>query len=360
MANATFTTRSKLNSKGREKWYVELNLEGHKTSRFGGYSEGEAHKKGIRLVADYTSDPAAFFNRSKLKGAGIEPIIAEFCSRPVSDDTNELNEQHMEAFVEDCNISDIRQIDKYALLKQKKLMKAAGNADGYISMRMRIIRAFINFCLHKKYLKEDPWPSRTEQQGSGAPIVPTYRSKGYYYTDEEQAKLLSLSASPSDAQRFLNLAIKLSLFQGWREEHVWSFTIDRVNFERGTYSLYGIKGAQDREVPLLPTTLDMIKSLRGPGRVFKCWGDKEAISLAFRRYRKSLGIKRGRFHDLKHTCISKLFEAGWSVPEVEAFTNTSAAALKFYTHVNKKVLEQKVAKYNPVASAYPVIELKVG
>tara|TARA_R100000687_G_C6438807_1_gene159449 strand:- start:363 stop:1421 length:1059 start_codon:yes stop_codon:yes gene_type:complete len=75
------------------------------------------------------------------------------------------------------------------------------------------------------------------------------------------------------------------------------------------------------------------------GRVFPY--NSKTVSSNFTRACKLLGIKDLRFHDLRHECISWLFEQGWDIPRVASVTGHKAwTSLQRYTH-----LEQVGDKY---------------
>ena len=59
-----------------------------------------------------------------------------------------------------------------------------------------------------------------------------------------------------------------------------------------------------------------------------------SISARFTRACKILGIEDLRFHDLRHEAVSRLFEAGYSIPEVAMFSlHDSWAELKRYANL---------------------------
>ncbi len=61
----------------------------------------------------------------------------------------------------------------------------------------------------------------------------------------------------------------------------------------------------------------------------------KSISAAFTRACKACGIKDLRFHDLRHEGTSRLFEAGYSIVEVQQFSlHESWDQLKRYTNLN--------------------------
>ena len=62
--------------------------------------------------------------------------------------------------------------------------------------------------------------------------------------------------------------------------------------------------------------------------------DARSIGSAFRKACKLLDIEDLRFHDLRHEATSRLFEAGYSITEVQQFTlHDSWGTLSRYTHL---------------------------
>ena len=87
------------------------------------------------------------------------------------------------------------------------------------------------------------------------------------------------------------------------------------------------------EVP--PEALAVINSMpRDDERIFPYSTD--AISAAFTRACRILGIEDLRFHDLRHEGISRLFEIGRTIPQVAAVSgHRSWSSLKRYTHIRQ-------------------------
>jgi integrase len=62
----------------------------------------------------------------------------------------------------------------------------------------------------------------------------------------------------------------------------------------------------------------------------------DAISAAFTRACKFLGIRDLRFHDLRHEAISRLFEMGMTIPQAASVSgHRSWASLKRYSHLRQ-------------------------
>jgi hypothetical protein len=89
---------------------------------------------------------------------------------------------------------------------------------------------------------------------------------------------------------------------------------------------------------------------RTGARIFPASTD--AISAAFTRACKVLGISGLHFHDLRHDGVSRLFEMGWTIPHVAAVSgHRSWQSLKRYTHVRQRGDKYAGWKKNPSAKS---------
>ena len=61
------------------------------------------------------------------------------------------------------------------------------------------------------------------------------------------------------------------------------------------------------------------------------------ITLTFRRELKKKGIPHMRFHDLRHSCASMLYEMGWSLKEIQEWLGHSNVKITgdIYVHIDK-------------------------
>src|SRR3978361_942430 len=97
----------------------------------------------------------------------------------------------------------------------------------------------------------------------------------------------------------------------------------------------GDKKGNNAYCELTPEALTIIQSVpREDERIFPDSAD--AISAAFTRACKFLGISDLRFHDLRHEGISRLFEMGRQIPQAAAVSgHRSWTSLKRYTHIRQ-------------------------
>lgn len=93
------------------------------------------------------------------------------------------------------------------------------------------------------------------------------------------------------------------------------------------------KEGNDKWAYLPDRAWSILKSMpRTDQRIFPYTGI--AISAAFTRACKWLGIKDLRFHDFRHEGVSNLFEMDWSIPRVaEVSLHDDWASLRRYTHL---------------------------
>lgn len=353
MAGATYRTRSRKDAKGKVKWYADLNFDNQRTLRYAGYSEDDADALGVKLCYEFNQNRAGVVNDSDQE---IEPAILKFLDREgIKDNTIELNRATLEHFkINNPKVTQLKHFTTNFLLEWKRRLKdELKYKDGTIQIRLRVLKAFVRFCVEKGWLARNPIPKK---------FVPTYHSSGHYYTEEERNLLLSPIPTKDPQQKkaddLLIRSIKISQYQGLRLSQVWGLCVEHYREIDNRLWTPGLKGADDKWVICHPVTKQCIMEaakINGvkSGRVFSNWGDPEVMGQAFSRKRDRLAkanpgkLKEGRYHDNKHTCVSMLQDEGYNLDEISEITNTTKKALMFYTHADKAKLEVKFKTFNP-------------
>lgn len=114
------------------------------------------------------------------------------------------------------------------------------------------------------------------------------------------------------------------------------------------------KIGNNQTVPLLTPALELLKQIpKLDDRIFPC--NTETMLAAFERTRDRIaltglpGIKDLRFHDLRHTGITRLFWAGLQIQEVAMISgHTNWVQLKRYTHIRPEDVQRRWDALNPV------------
>ncbi len=132
--------------------------------------------------------------------------------------------------------------------------------------------------------------------------------------------------------------VAFGLFSTRRQEEITLLRWDDLDEDRilvRDMKHPGDKKGNNVYCELPPEALAIVESTpRADERIFPYSTD--AISAAFTRACRILGIEDLRFHDLRHEGISRLFEMGKTIPQVAAVSgHRSWTSLKRYTHIRQ-------------------------
>jgi len=139
--------------------------------------------------------------------------------------------------------------------------------------------------------------------------------------------------------------IDFAIHTAMRRGELLDITWDMVHLDKKYITLPEeiTKTKRVRNVPLQPRSLVILKSIPRSlnGKVFPI-GIKN-FERSWTSICKRSGIRGLRFHDLKREAISRLFEKGLFVSEVQLFCGNSLSSLSVYTQHNSTTLADKLA-----------------
>jgi len=161
----------------------------------------------------------------------------------------------------------------------------------------------------------------------------------------EQTEYEKLMTSCKSNRAFWCPIIDFAIHTAMRRGELLSITWDMVHIDKKTITLPPeiTKTNRVRNVPLQPRALEILQNLPRSfnGKVFPI-GIKN-FERSWRAICKRAQIKGLRFHDLKREAVSRLFEKGLSVSEVQLFCGNSLSSLSVYTEHNSTTLAEKLA-----------------
>ena len=150
-------------------------------------------------------------------------------------------------------------------------------------------------------------------------------------------EVMELKRSDSLPMRRL---ILFAIFSTRRQEEICRVTgadLDRDQLQLVVRDMKnpGEKIGNDVRTTLTPEALRLIDTQ--PATTGRIWPyNSESVSTSFTRACAMLEIEDLHFHDLRHEGISRLFELGWSIPQVAAVSgHRSWQSLKRYTHIQR-------------------------
>jgi integrase len=272
-------------------------------------------------------------------GKEIQAALESFLTREdVKPGTHDLNRRHLEALINHFKLQTVDQLTEEVVHDWLGHLKAIGYNPGGQSLSLRILRTFCRFCRKKRWLSCYPFEDFK---------IPKSEFVGRYLTEEERAKLLSVNPRyPVDYS--LNQALIFGLYSLLRISQV--FTANWSHFKPPDQLwVPGIKGQDGRWITLHPKALEAMGSPKDSGRIFDYWETLAAFREAVYKKVKRERLYGVRFHETKHTGISALLEAGYSIPEVIRISGNSYRTIAHYAHVNEqRVFEKwKNFEYSP-------------
>ena len=138
--------------------------------------------------------------------------------------------------------------------------------------------------------------------------------------------------------------IDFAIHTAMRRGELLRITWDMVHLDKKFITLPPeiTKTNKVRNVPLQPQAIEILRKLPRSldGRVFPI-GIKN-FERSWTKICRRAGIKGLRWHDLKREAVSRLFEKGLSISEVQLFCGNSLATLNVYTEHNSTTLAEKL------------------
>jgi integrase len=209
-------------------------------------------------------------------------------------------------------------------------LKGLGYNPGGQSLSLRILRTFCRFCCKKKWLARYPFEDFK---------IPKSEFAGRFLSEEERTRLLSINPRYA-VDAHLSRALSFGLYSLLRVSQV--FHSDWSQFQAPDQLwIPGIKGQEGRWIALHPKALEAMGPRRERGRIFDRWETLAALREAVYKKAKREKLPGVRFHETKHTGISALLEAGYSIPEVCRISGNSYRTISHYAHVNEQRVFEK-------------------
>ncbi len=200
------------------------------------------------------------------------------------------------------------------------------------NLELALLKHILNRAVAWRYLKASP------ARGLSKRKPPAGRVR--YLTDEERKLLLD------GCDAALYPVALAALHTGARRGELHALQWKDCDFKARTLTFWQTKNGERRSVPLTETLVACLRGLPRPidpeARVFAKW-TPDAISVAFGRLAKRLGLHDLRFHDLRHDFASALTMAGVSQRAVMALLGHKDPRMTLrYQHLSPEHLRDAV------------------
>jgi integrase len=194
-----------------------------------------------------------------------------------------------------------------------------------VNRELELLRAILNFAHRQSWISKSPF-------NSGAPLIcrADEEQRERVMTFEEEERLLK--ACEVDSRKHLRPIIITAVDTGMRRGELLTLKWRNVNFANRSIEIeaFNTKTARSRTVAMtsrLVTELGRLweNSTEDPESLV--FGIKNNFKRSFLGARKEAGIQDLRFHDLRHTAITRMIEAGLQPAEVMRVSGHTTPAM---------------------------------
>ena len=321
-------------SKKFGKWYVQIRRSFHKPIYKSFIAKQDAHKwarETERLIEVGQFVDTTEANKTTLKTL-LERYEREVVPKKRTTGDKYLISNIMKHSFVDKVLSHITSSD-IAEFRDKRLNVVSGSS---VNRELSIVSDCIKRAINEWgcYIRENPVkpslrceenPSRTRRLDIG-----------------EYEKLMTTCKK---SRAFWCPIIDFAIHSAMRRGELLRLTWQMVHLDKKYITLPPeiTKTNKVRNVPLQPHAIEILRKLPRSldGRVFPI-GIKN-FERTWTKICRRANIKGLRWHDLKREAVSRLFEKGLSISEVQLFCGNSLATLNVYTEHNSTTLAEKLA-----------------
>jgi integrase len=332
-------------------------------------ADGKRHRK--KAAPDYQTaklvyrDTVAKIARGEVLGVREEGIsLRDFAERrywPTVRSTLSLWEQRRARAILDTQIlprfggarlaklrrEDVERWQAERLQGQGDCRVVSGSTANKELMRLKHL---LNRAVAWGYLKDNP--SRLVKKAKEAP------GRVRYLTPDEQQKLIT--GAPATLRPYVVAALQT----GPRRGELLTLRWANVDMRAGTVTFPNTKNGDSRTVPMTNTLRALLTSLSRPfdrnALVLPEW-EPAALTVAFGRLVRSLGLVDLRFHDLRHDAASTLTMAGVPQRTIMALLGHRDPRMTLrYQHLSPGHLRDAVRALDRSASLEATIERASG
>ncbi len=158
------------------------------------------------------------------------------------------------------------------------------------------------------------------------------------YRISNQTVAALLGSADKSRNVYIKDIIILSLETAMRRGELTALQWKDFDQDRKLLTVAQSKSGYPRTIPLTNKAMKVLNARKREGdRIFNA--SSNAVRLSFEKVRKRVGVKL-RFHDLRHEAISRFFEKGLTIPEVQSISgHRKVSSLFLYIHINKERLD---------------------
>lgn len=258
--------------------------------------------------------------------------------------------------LEDIKPRDIQNYVNYKLKSGRIDGKEGGLSRASVSKHLSIIKQALNKAVIFEYLSANPASAIRMKRAKSV-----YTKRIVMLSTEEAQKLVEAFKG-----HYLYEAVVLSLYYGLRKEEVAGLRWSSIDFENNVIRIdhtvvksLTIEESDEMKTnssfaifPMLPGVREMLLSLKEKkspftdyvitNRRFDNYIRPDVLTRAFQRRLVKMGFEKMRFHDLRHSTASILFDKGTPIDKVRIWMRHEdiETTMNIYVHWSSRKVKQ--------------------
>ena len=327
--------------KHRNRWYISYYFEGRRYRRAIGSNKKKAEEALKKIEGDIVSERFAL--PKKVKKITF-PELAEYWLEKYSKVNNspsqyqknrERLDKHLIPYFKEILTTkiDVQMIEEYIASKIEGLKPAT------INRTLSILSKMFNDAIRWGYIKENPM-----RQVSKLREV----EEAFDYLAQDEARKLLQNCSKD----FYPVCC-CALYTGMRVSEIIELRWKNVNLDERLITIEKSKGKRIRHIPVHPHLLEVLKGRKGKNINELVFPSKDGmmrkrdLRSALNSALKKAGLKRIRFHDLRHTFASNFVMQGGSIISLQKILGHQDLKVTLrYAHLAPSFLQKEIEILN--------------
>lgn len=265
--------------------------------------------------------------------------------------------RHLQKFLQEQNISDIKDVDRYTILNYLNALKQTGRARSSSIHTISSLRKFFKYLLLNERIQTDPMTN----------IDPPKRAQHLpsVLTTEEVERLLKVPDTTKPLGIRDRAILEVMYATGLRVSELIALNLNELHLEMGLIETVG-KGNKQRIIPIGDVAIDWLeryingprRALLGSKRYNEIFLNQHGHPLTRQGVWKNLKaqVQKARIeknitpHTLRHSFATHLLENGADLRIVqELLGHADISTTQIYTHITQQRLVDVYDKYHPRA-----------
>ena len=241
----------------------------------------------------------------------------------------------------------LRVIRRHPMTKKTLSTLSVEDVADYRDQRLRIakpstVMRHLRLLRHALKVARNEWGWRTPCFDETKLRLPQVLVRSNARVSPESFSRL-LAAARDQLNPYFAIALELALATAMRRGELLSLRWDDVDLDKNLVHVRMSKNGHPRTVPLSHHAVSILRAMKVEHE-FVLPISPNCIKLGFARARRRADISF-RFHDLRHEAISRLFEKGLTVPEVQLVSgHRTLSQVSRYSHPDVARVAQTLSK----------------